>query len=502
MSKKIPSFLLFVGFLISFLGIYDVNAVSRSVELLIEEDQEVIVDKKINGSSVKAIGNSNYYSANVSDIKDSQIENIQLNPILKYRQNLVVNDPFEPQSYLDLLGADAFWDISVDASSKVIALIDGGLSLNHEDLVNRWAINGGEFGPTEQEGVTPNCTSRGLTLDKNCNNIDDDGNGYVDDWRGWDFAWSDNDPMVGTTNPNALGVNHATLVAGLIGATGDNSIGVASLNWQSKILPLQIFTDDGAASTLELAEAISYAIDMDVDVINLSLGSTEVDPTIESLLETAYDNGIVVVAAVGNCSGPFYVDNGCLSEGQMLYPSFSEYVIAVGASDLDDNWADFSGRGVELDILAPGSGDIITTDYSSINPTSIYSDDVYGSSYAAPIVSGLVAQIMSVWPDATFDELRSVIVDSTVKPSGMLGRVFTSYYGFGRLNPLEAVNRALSCRDVSLGSDINCDGLVNLLDLSLLSSQWLVYNTGRTDVNQSGLVDLLDLSLIASRWGQ
>lgn len=499
--KKITFSLIFIVVFLTLFIMPKVNAYNSTTKLV--QDQKVIINHNVTDESAKNIGNSGYYSTTIDKLTESGLNNnSEINPILNYRQNLVVNDPMEPQAYLNLLNAENFWDITADASGEVIALIDGGIALNHEDLVDRWAINIDEFGVTENEGPIPNCTSRGLDLDKSCNNLDDDGNGYVDDWRGWDFAWSDNDPMVGTTSPDAPGVNHATLIAGLIGATGNNAVGIASLNWQSKIMPLQIFTDEGDASTLELAEAISYAIDMNVDVINLSLGSDTVDPTIESLLETANDNGIIVVAAVGNCSGESYAENGCSTEGQMLYPSTSDYVIAVGASNLDDTWASFSGRGPEIDILALGSGSIITTDYSSANPTSMYSGSVYGSSYSAPLVSSLAAKLLSVWPNASPSDTRAIIIDSAIKPTGMLGNLFTTSYGFGRVNPVLALNRAGLCKNIVNASDINCDGSVNLLDLSLLSSQWQKQNTGRSDVNKSGLVDLLDLSLIASRWGQ
>lgn len=466
----------------------------------LDDNQLVIIDQPLAGAV--PILKTSFYKITVGELKNNQNKNVNILPVLKYKTNMTVNDNYEPQGYLTLLNSEAYWDSMPDSSGQIIAVVDGGFALNHEDLTGRWYVNGNEFGTTEIEGVAPNCTSRSLPLDKSCNNLDDDLNGYIDDWRGWDFINVDNDPLVGTTNPVAEGVNHATVVAGLVGATGNNTFGSASLNWQSKIMPLQIFSDDGQASSLELAEALAYAIDNGASVINLSLGSTESDPLVDYLLEEAMNAGVVVVAASGNCGGDSYLLNGCDNEGQMLYPASSDFVVAVGATDLDDIYADFSSRGAMLDVVAPGSGAIITSDYSSLNPTNLYSAEVYGTSFSTPIVSSLVASLKTNWPEATFNDIRSVLIDSAYKPAGMANNLFTTSYGFGRIRPLEATNLASNCRSTLLKSDYNCDSEVSLLDLSLLASQWQKQYTGRTDSNNSGVVDLLDLSLLASQWGQ
>ncbi|HZJ34968.1 MAG TPA: S8 family serine peptidase [Candidatus Angelobacter sp.] len=501
--KKIAYFSFIVAVILSvFLVVSGSNAkVSTVVHL--DDNQEVIVNTDIAGKTTKQIGKSGYFATTMADVRKSGLsDSVEISPVQSYRQNMVVNDPLEPQAYLGLLNASILWDLMPDTSNRVVAVIDGGFALNHEDLVGRWATNSLEQGATATEGPVPNCTSRGLSLDKSCNNIDDDGNDFIDDWRGWDFAQSDNNPQVGTTNPTAESINHATLVSGIIGATGNNSVGGASLNWQTKILPLQIFTDEGAATTYELGQAISYAIEQNVDVINLSLGSDAIDPAIESLLVTANAKGIIVVASVGNCGGETYVENGCLYEGQTMYPATSNYTIAVGSTDFDDVQTDFSSRSTMIDVVAPAAGVIRTTDYLSTNDVSAYSSYIAGTSFAAPIVSSMMAILRTVWPTATVSDLRAAIVDSAYKPNGMSGSLFTDRYGFGRIQPVDALIRASECKDILIPSDINCDGAVNLLDLSLLASQWQQQYTGRTDSNSSGLVDLLDLSLLASKWGQ
>jgi subtilisin family serine protease len=473
-----------------------------TAEVKLDDNQKVIIDKQVPGNKATPIGKSGFYSITVGDLRASNTSDVNISPILDYRATMTVNDPLEPQQYLTLLDAETAWDEMADSTGQVVAVIDGGFALNHEDLTGRWTTNLGEMGETTLEGAAPNCTSRVLTLDKSCNNLDDDENGYFDDWRGWDFSQNDNDPLVGTTNPTGDGTEHGTIVAGLIGVDSNNALGAASLNWQSKILPLQVMSDDGGATTLQVAEAIDYAIGQNVSVINISLGSLENDPTIDSLLIIAKEAGIVVVAAAGNCGGDSYYMNGCDYEGQMLYPAFSGDAIAVGASMLDDDLAEFSSRGSALDVVAPGYGNMVSSYYMSTNAISAYSDDIYGTSFATPIVSGLMAILKSQWPTATVDQLRAVLVDGALKTSGMSGELFTTGWGFGRIQPVRSIQLAEACSAITLASDINCDGNVNLSDLSSLSSQWQMPYTGRTDGNFSGLVDLSDLSLLASQWGQ
>jgi subtilisin family serine protease len=425
--------------------------------------------------------------------------NIEILPVLSYRPT--TNDPLEPQQYLTLLEASDVWSIGTGNSNTVVAVIDSGVALEHEDLENRWFINSGEFGATTDEGPAPNCTSRGLTLDRSCNNIDDDSNGLVDDFRGWDFAGNDNDVSAGETNSSGAGVGHGTAVSGFVGATGNNGVGVASVNWGASILPIQVFDDDGNATTVELAQGIAYALEMGADVINLSLGTTATDNVIEDLLDVAEEIGVTVVAAAGNCGGVNYAFNGCSFEGQMLYPATNPYTIAVAATDINDVQASFSSEGSTVDIAAPGTGQLRTTLYSSSSSTGVYSSSISGTSFSAPIVSGAVALVKDVWPDANAREIRAIFVDSALRVSGMNGELFTEEYGYGRIQPYEALQLAQSCLNASFSEDINCDDAVDLLDLSILASQWNVVRSGRSDINLSGRTDLLDLSLLASRWG-
>ncbi|MDZ7744527.1 MAG: S8 family serine peptidase [Candidatus Saccharibacteria bacterium] len=466
------------------------------------EEQTVIVQGELSEASNKQIGKTDYHAVTANIAKSLKATNKvqQIYAAQQYRS--MTDDPLEPQDYLTLLDAASLWEETTGSDQVTVAVLDAGVAFEHEDLIDRWFINEPEYGLTASEGSEPNCTSRGLELDKSCNNLDDSGNGLVDDWRGWDFANDDNDPAAGTTNPDGDAVSHGTAVTGMVGATGDNGVGVASVNWNTKILPIQIFNDDGGATTVELAEGLAYAIDMGVDVINMSLGTASEDPVIESLLEDAQEAGIIVVAAAGNCGGTNYEDNGCTYRGQMLFPATSELTIAVGGTDISDQQASFSSEGAMMDIAAPATGNIRTTLYNQNDESGAYSGSISGTSFAAPIMSGMAASLVGLLPEAEPQDIRSMLIDSTTKPSDMSGAAHTDKFGFGRLEPTDAVILAQNCSQPRLSEDINCDGVVDLLDLSNLASQWEIERTGRSDINGAGITDLLDLSLLASSWGE
>ncbi len=155
------------------------------------------------------------------------------------------------------------------------------------------------MGPTAQQGPAPNCTSRGLSLDKSCNNLDNDGDGYPSDWRGWDFGSNDNLPQAGATAPGNSAAFHGTFTAGVAAASGNNAKGVAGVDWNAKIMPLQALDDTGVGYTDSIAAAVRYAADHGANVINLSLGSTYNDSYLQQQIDYAISRGVIVVAAAG-----------------------------------------------------------------------------------------------------------------------------------------------------------------------------------------------------------
>ena len=339
------------------------------------------------------------------------------------------NDPYYPQWYLSNISAPAAWDASTGSSAVTVAVIDSGYALSHEDLVDAWAINSGESGQT-QSGDT--CWD-GSAKDKTTNNCDDDGNGYIDDYRGWDFSNDDSTPQAGQ---DSSGASHGTKVAGLVGARGNNGIGVAALNWQTKIMPLQGLFDEGYGYTSDIVSAIIYAVDNDADIINLSLGSPFADTAMQAAIEYAYENNVIVVAAAGNCGADPTTSScaGSPNPGGMLYPGRYEHVISAGATTSSDARASFSSYGPELDFMAPGHGSIQTTTWTSSNETSAYATSSYGTSFASPIIASLVALIKSESPNSSFEEVYAFLDNGIDKVSGMSGQDFTNEFGHGRIN--------------------------------------------------------------------
>ena len=336
----------------------------------------------------------------------------------RYTALLTPNDPIYPQWYTDKISAPSAWDTSTGSSSTVVAVIDTGFALNHEDLSSRWA-SGGK-----------------------------------------DFINNDDDPSAGTTNPNGDGVSHGTATAGLVGAASNNAKGVAAINWGARVLPLQALDDNGEGTTTDVASAVRYAVDQGAKVINMSLGTTSSDPILKAELDYASNHDVVVVAAAGNCGNPLnYFLSDCIVVGQMIYPANYPQVLAVGATDINDNRVSFSSYGPNLDVVAPGSGSLVTTVWSPSNQTSLYSDSVYGTSFSSPIVAGLAALYRGLKPSASAADTISAITSNADKVSGMVSQNFTNDYGYGRINAYRVLNAAApvpvplqTSADVSLNS--------------------------------------------------
>lgn len=332
----------------------------------------------------------------------------------------VPNDPIysqtSPVDYqwgLRKISAPQAWDLTTGSPETVIAVIDTGMMLSHSDLSSKIIVNPGESG----DG-------------KETNGVDDDGNGFVDDWRGWDFVGNDNNPtMANIVNPSTEdSYFHGTMVAGIAAASSNNSLGIAGVDWGAKIMPLQVCDNAGDCYMDKLASAVEYATLNGADIINISLGGDGDFATLHTKIMEAYNAGLVVVAASGN-------DNGAVS-----YPAAYPEVVAVGATDALDGRASFSNYGSQLDVVAPG----VNITSASPNWTGATYEETYaygsGTSFAAPIISGVVgllesqqnytpAQVISILRTES-DPIGGVKYDQTG---------FNQYYGFGRVNALKSL---------------------------------------------------------------
>jgi subtilisin family serine protease len=225
------------------------------------------------------------------------------------------------------------WDITTGSSSVKVAIIDSGVNQFHPDLTENLAINAGESGSKAYNGV------------------DDDGNGKVDDWRGWDFQDGDNDPNDGN-------VGHGTHIAGTIGARGNNGVGVSGLNWQVSLLPIRVGGDTGGVSTANVVDAIAYASSQGARIANISIGGAYPagsEPRAYLDAFRAAPNTLFAVAA-GNAGE----DNGQKGYFPCNYSS-EPNVVCVAATDNRDALASFSNYGSTVQLAAPGKSILSTT---------------------------------------------------------------------------------------------------------------------------------------------
>jgi len=410
-----------------------------------------------------------------------------------YRALANPNDPYYtstsyPAWALTSTGAPAAWDQSTGAPI-VVAVIDTGFALQHEDLASQWYINPGESGMTT---AGDKCWT-GTPDNKVSNKCDDDSNNYVDDWRGWNFYGrytptanpcapdglgtfiANNNPQAGQSGDDILyqeskdcfgtdagdpyvAISHGTSTAGLAGAATNNGKGIATYNWNIKVMPLQALGDDGSGWTSRIVAAIYYAVDNGAKIVSLSLGGDSPDTALKAAIDYAYAHGVVVVAAAGNCgTGTEY---GCdpTKPGAMGYPALYNHVIAVGASDAMGKRADFSSYGPAVDVLAPGSGAIVSplidrgmtpNDQLTFNYSSAYSGSLYGTSFATPIVTSLASLILSERPTATPDDITALLDASATKVSAMNGSIYAPQYGHGVINADTATRITMALKSSS-----------------------------------------------------
>ena len=322
------------------------------------------------------------------------------------------------------IDAPEAWDISTGSGSVVVAVIDTGVLYSHSDLASNIWNNTGEI---------PD------------NGIDDDGNGYVDDIRGWDFANNDNDP----TDDHS----HGTHVSGTIGAVGNNGIGVAGINWQVKIMPLKAFNSAGSGFLSAEIDAIEYANKKGAVVISNSWGGGSFSQSLKDVID---ESPAVVVCAAGNSA----TDN----DATPFYPAgySSPNIIAVAASDHNDALASFSNFGSgSVDLAAPGSSILSTTNATG---TYIYKS---GTSMATPHVSGVAALVKAVNQSLSSAETITIILSTVDAKSSLSGKVATG----GRLNAYQAVLATPPAAPVADFSGVPTSGTaplpVSFTDLSL-----------------------------------
>ena len=296
------------------------------------------------------------------------------------------------------ISALAAWDVSHGSKNILVGIIDTGIDYTHPELVANIWHNPGESGLDAQG------------RDKSSNGIDDDNNGYIDDYMGWDFINKDNDPMDDH--------NHGSHVAGVIGGRGNNGVGIAGINWDVSMVPIKVFDSAGSSSLDVLVEAIEYSTKIGVRVTNNSWGGAGYSDLLEAAIRQARDNGILFIAAAGN--------EAQNTDIHLNYPSCYnlDNIISVAASSRHDKISSFSNYGKEtVDVAAPGE-DI----YSTVTQGGYL--EMSGTSMATPHVVGLAALIMSVYPDIDYTAVKNRILGSVDPIPELVSRTRTG----GRIN--------------------------------------------------------------------
>ncbi|MCF3568599.1 Ig-like domain-containing protein [Planktothrix agardhii 1807] len=279
------------------------------------------------------------------------------------------------------IDAPEAWDIQKGNQNLVIGVIDTGVDYDHPDLsANIWT------NPGEIAG----------------DGIDNDSNGYIDDVRGWDFAYNDNNPM------DVHG--HGTHVAGTIAGKGNNGVGVTGVAWNAKIMPLKFLNDSGSGSTSNAILAINYATAKGVKLTNNSWGGGGYSQALYDAINTAGQQGALFIAAAGNSSQN--------TDTTPAYPASYDLanIISVASTTRTDGLSWFSNYGATtVDLGAPGS------DIYSAWPNSTY-NTISGTSMASPHVTGAAALLWSQNPTWTAQQIKNRLMSTGDSISALNGK--------------------------------------------------------------------------------
>lgn len=371
------------------------------------------------------------------------------------------NDPkLGSQYYLNITKALEAHDITQGDTNFVIGIVDTGFDIYHEDLADNISINYADP----------------------INGIDDDGDGYIDNYRGWDMASNDNNPISNVEH-------HGTYVAGCAVATTNNGIGIASVGYKCRFLPVKV-AEDSKGTLTACYEGIVYCADHGCKVINCSWGSPAKSLLAEDVVKYAQSRGCLIVASAGNSGSDV-----------KYYPASCDGVICVSATNASDNKWNNSTYSHRVDISAPGEG-IHTTYFNNSYQTA------FGTSLSAPIVAGASALVWSAHPEYTATQIGELLrvtadnIDTIPENARYAGKL-----GSGRLNVLKALtdstSPSLRITNYTFTADNNefvsgaeltatieiCNYLKQVSDVTVTLS---LPDNNATISNNTGKIDVLD----------
>lgn len=344
---------------------------------------------------------------NIENLNFSGIEYIQPN----YLNEMFMqpNDPlyFEQELNFANCHVPAAWNITTGNDQIIVAIVDSGINFEHPDLQENLYYNPNEI---PDDG------------------IDNDDNGYIDDWCGWDFVDAPELSSIGTgdylnrDNDASDDLFHGTHVAGIIAADTNNNTGIAGVCWHAQILPIRsgFTTNIAGAGYLQdddAAAGVIYAADQGADIINISWGDINYSPIIADACQYAYEKGSIIVAAAGNSSVSI--------NRQIMYPAKLACTLAIGAVDTNTSLASFSCIGPELDVVAPGS--FILSTYSN----DLLYNELSGTSMAAPFAAGCLANLLSIESGMDLESIKMKLADTSID----LGEIgFDDQFGHGLID--------------------------------------------------------------------
>jgi subtilisin family serine protease len=298
------------------------------------------------------------------------------------------------------------WDFQTSASNIIVAVLDTGVRASHEDFAGNLWINPGETGPGPGG------------IDKSINGLDDDGDGYIDDVYGINV-------LLGTGNP-VDDYGHGTHVSGILGARGNNSVGVVGVAWRVQMMACKILDSAGNGSVADAITGMEYARSKGARIINASWGGPSYNSAaLHDAIGALRSAGIIFVAACGNDNA----DN----DTSPLFPASYEWdnIVSVAATDRNDLKAQFSSYGATtVDLGAPGA-----PVYSSWNGSDTDYRYFQGTSMAAPHVSGACALLMARYPGDTYRQTINRLLAATDPLPALAGKCVTG----GRLNLYKAL---------------------------------------------------------------
>ena len=344
---------------------------------------------------------------------------------------ITTNDPIQNET-IDFHSFDKAWEINKSSSDIVIAIVDSGVNYTHEDLKDKHWINTDEI---------PN------------NGIDDDSNGWIDDFLGWDFwdATAEDGSFIEDNDPFASNSFHGTHVAGIATATPNNNVGLTGTGFNARFMavkaggapddPLTFLVDESELVGAGY-EGILYAVINGADIVNCSWGGFGYSAFGEDIVNMAHAAGVLVVSSAGNSS-----------TDRRGYPDGFESVLSVGAlSTSGAQIAEYSNFGTHVDVFATG-----TIESTFSNTTSGYRT-LLGTSMASPVVAGLAALIKSEYQNWTPDQIKAQIRSSSESIEENHDDRFEFKLGKGSINAERALRAPLQGIKVDAASLVSRSG--------------------------------------------